>query len=178
MDFVVLGFGFGALSVVVGLLARLWSPWVQRIPHDVEIKRFELTRRVKRGRVCRAAGGVVAIAGATILVATVASLLLGAGDQTGLIVILVLLGLEILACLAWAWWDGQDRTRRPVRRATSRNRRPVPRQSRTQAEPGDEWRARSRVTSHQVSRPQGFEAPDPDDDPDDAASSMAASRGV
>jgi len=178
VDFVVLGFGWGALSVVVGLLARLGYPWVQRVPHNVEIKPSDLTRRVKRGRVCRAVGGVVAIAGATILFGTVAFLFFGAGDQTGLILVLVLLGLELLACLAWRWWDASDLARRPMRRVTSRNVRPAPDQVGAQTERGDEWRARSRGVSRQASRPQRFEAPVPEDDSEDASSSIAASRGV
>ncbi len=62
----------------------------------------EVAERVAWGRRCRAAGLVVAIAGAALCLITGVSLLSRVSDSTGMWIVLGTLGLAVLAIAAWA----------------------------------------------------------------------------
>jgi len=102
LDFVVVGLGIGALAVLLGLAIRDLGPFFRRIPRDGEMPWSEVAERVAWGRRCRAAGLVVAIAGAALCLITGVSLLSRVSDSTGMWIVLGALGLAILAIAAWA----------------------------------------------------------------------------
>jgi len=102
VDFVVVGFGVGALGVVLGLLARDIGPWFRRVPSGRALPGAELARRVAWGRRCRAGGAVVAIAGGAVCAATIVALLAGVGDGAGLAAVLLTLVGALLAVAGWA----------------------------------------------------------------------------
>ena len=111
MDFVVVGLGIGALAVLLGLAIRDLGPFFRRIPRDGSIPWSEVAERVAWGRRCRAAGLVVAIAGAALCLITGVSLLARTADSTGMWIVLASLGLAVLAIAAWAFrYSTLDRT--------------------------------------------------------------------
>ncbi len=103
MDFVVIGLGIGAFAVLLGLAIRDLGPFVRRIPQDGSMPWAEVAERVAWGRRCRAAGLVVAIAGAALCLVTGISLLTRVSDSTGMWIVLAALLLAILAVGAWAF---------------------------------------------------------------------------
>lgn len=102
MDFVVLGFGVGALAVLLGLAARDLGPMLRRVPRDGSVPWAVVTERVTWGRACRAGGLVVALAGAMLCVLTGAALLARASDDTGLFVVLGGVVAVLIVIAAWA----------------------------------------------------------------------------
>lgn len=92
MDFVVLGFGTGALAVLVGLLLAGDSPrWLARPGRDrVALEALAPIRRT--------AGWRVGVGGGLVLLATLLALLLGAGDGTGALVVAA--GIVVVG----TWW--------------------------------------------------------------------------
>jgi hypothetical protein len=102
VDFVVVGFGIGALGVVLGFLVRDVGPWLRRVPRGGGLGRGDVARRVAWARACRAGGSVLALAGGAVCAVALLALLGGAGDRAGLVAVLVALGLALLAMLAWA----------------------------------------------------------------------------
>lgn len=101
MDFVVVGLGLGALAVLLGLAARDLGPMVRRVPRD-GLAWAEVAARVRWGRACRAAGLVLALAGAGIALLTGVALLARVSDDTGMWVVLGGILVAALAIGAWA----------------------------------------------------------------------------
>ncbi len=102
VDFVVLGFGIGALAVLLGLALRNLGPWPRRIRQGQVLRWSEVTRRLAWGRACRAAGLVLAIAGGFLCFATLAALIARANDRTGALIVLFASALALLASVGWA----------------------------------------------------------------------------
>ncbi len=103
MDFVVVGFGFGALSVLLGLLLRDLVPWWFRVPLGRPLPERVVRRRVAHGRLGRAGGAVLAIVGSLLGLVALITLLLNAGDRTGLEVVFTALAAALLAILGWTF---------------------------------------------------------------------------
>lgn len=136
MDFVVVGFGFGALGVVLGFSLRDLGPWLRRIPRERELSGDESARRVAWGRACRAAGAAIAIAGGAVWLVAVVALLAGTSDRDGLLLVMGALALAVLGLVIW----GASYVRRYHPR--SPRPRPTPRAARAaSASSGDERRA-------------------------------------
>ena len=104
MDFVVLGFGVGALLVLVGLGVRDLGPMLRRLPRPglADLPWSEVARRVAWGRACRAAGLVVTLAGAALCLVTLLVLVAGAGDGLGMGLVLGMLATTVLVSAGWA----------------------------------------------------------------------------
>ena len=104
MDFVVLGFGLGALIVLVGLGLRDLGPWLRRVPRPGRdmLQWSEVGRRVAWGRACRAGGLVLTLGGASVCLATLLLLIAGAGDDFGMSVVVACLLLALVALGGWA----------------------------------------------------------------------------
>jgi hypothetical protein len=103
LDFVVVGLGVGAFAVLLGLAIRDLGPFFRRIPRAGTMPWSEVAERVAWGRRCRAAGLVVAIAGATLCLITGISLLARVGDSTGMWIVLAALVAGALAIALWAF---------------------------------------------------------------------------
>jgi len=124
VDFVVVGFGFGALSVLLGFLLRDLVPWWFRMSGSRPMPEPVVRRRVAHGRAGRAGGAVLATAGALLALITLVTLLLNARDRTGLEVVFGALAVALLVILAWGFTYVQRfhsrprgyRARTPVRR--------------------------------------------------------------
>lgn len=102
MDFVVVGLGLGAFAVLLGLAVRDLGPLFRRIPRDGALPWTEVAERVAWGRRCRAAGLVVAIAGAAVCLITGIALLARVSDSAGMWTVVVALVGALLAVVAWA----------------------------------------------------------------------------
>jgi len=126
VDFVVVGFGFGALSVLLGFLLRDLVPWWFRVSGSRQMPEPVVRRRVAHARAGRAGGGVLATAGALLALVTLITLILNASDRTGLEVVFAALAVALLAILAWAFTYVQRFHSRPrsYRAQTPARRRP------------------------------------------------------
>lgn len=101
MDFVVVGLGVGALALLLGLTIReLGSRWWSIRP-DEPLSAPDQARRLAIGRVSRAGGVVLGLAGGLILIATVAAIALGLPDRTGAIVVMAVVTVAVLGTVAW-----------------------------------------------------------------------------
>lgn len=101
MDFVVVGLGVGALAVLLGLTIReLGSRWWSLAP-GVPLSSPDQVRRLAIGRVSRAGGSVLSLAGVLILIATIVAIGLGLPDRTGAIVVMAVVTVAVLGTVAW-----------------------------------------------------------------------------
>ena len=103
MDFVVVGFGLGGLSVLLGLGLRDLMPWFWRVRAERERIPSEVARRVARGRGSRAGGLVVALSGGAICFVTLLLLLAGVGDRTGLLIVSATVTFGALTAAGWLY---------------------------------------------------------------------------
>ncbi len=127
VDFVVLGFGLGALVVLLGLALRNLGPWARRIRQGQVLPWSEVSRRVTWGRACRAAGLVVAIAGGFVFSMTLVALVGRVSDATGALVVLFASAAALLACVGWALVYARRQARlAPVLPGMSASPRSVP----------------------------------------------------
>lgn len=155
VDFVVVGFGFGALSVLLGLLLRDLVPWWFRVAADRPLPETVARRRVAHRRAGRAGGGSLAIAGAFLGLITLVTLLGNAGDRTGMEVVFAALTVALLALLAWGFTYAQRFHSRPwVHRSTLPRRladggRPIPEETPALSSPApSRWAAFEMGMSH------------------------------
>ena len=111
LDFVVLGFGLGALAVVIGLALGSIGTRRFKVRDDPERSWDSVAVAVDRGRTCRAIGRVLASAGGLVCVATLLLLVVGAGAAAGLRTVSVVLAVVTLRA---AWWAVQFRRQRPA----------------------------------------------------------------
>ncbi len=102
VDFVVLGLGIGALTVLLGLALRNLAPKARRIRQGQLMLWTEVRRRLAWGRACRAAGRVLALAGGFLCFATLAALFARASDNAGALVVLFASAAALLASAGWA----------------------------------------------------------------------------
>jgi hypothetical protein len=102
VDFVVVGFGFAALGVLVGVLLGDAGPRRRRVAPTVPLPAAECERRIAWGRACRAGGRVVTLAGLTVAAVTVLALVVGLGDRAGAVLVMATLALAMVAILGWA----------------------------------------------------------------------------
>jgi hypothetical protein len=122
VDFVVVGLGVGALAILLGLTIReLGARWWSLQP-DVPLSSPEQARRLAIGRVSRAGGSVLSLAGGLILLATVAAIALGLPDRTGAIVVMAVVAVAVLGSVVW----GAVYARRYHPRSARRARLPRP----------------------------------------------------
>jgi hypothetical protein len=104
VDFVVVGFGLGALAVLLGLGVRDLGPWTRPVPRAGrgDLAWAEIARRVARGRACRAGGLVATLGGTAICAVTFLALVAGLGDTAALWVVVATVALAALALVGWA----------------------------------------------------------------------------
>lgn len=102
VDFVVVGFGLGALGILLGIALRDGGSWWWRPRPDRSVPGGEVTRRVGWGRACRAGGRLLALGGGAICAATLLALALGLADRTGAALVLAVVLVAFGAVLAWS----------------------------------------------------------------------------
>lgn len=94
MDFVVVGFGLGALMIVLGFAIRDVGPLLRRPTGALSPEVLAALRRRYAG-FCRAVGNIAAVAGGVTVVLTLLALLAGVSDGVGWIVVLLAALLSI-----------------------------------------------------------------------------------
>lgn len=128
MDFVVVGFGLGALAVVLGLALRDLGPRLRPVHRNAPLPWAEIGRRLAWARICRSAGLVGAFAGGGILAFTLAGLVGRAGDRTGNLLLLLAGLFAAVGIAAWAgayaWRRAHPRRPFPLALPDLRARRP------------------------------------------------------
>jgi hypothetical protein len=106
VDFVIFGTGTGAALVLIGWLGRDLGPRLRDRPprDDAEVLSVEeLVARVSWARFCGSGGAALALCGALLLLATVATLVLRASDETGTTTMLATFGFVLVAMTVWSW---------------------------------------------------------------------------
>jgi len=116
VDFVVVGFGLGALAVLLGFALRDVGARWSRVRDGTVLPAGALARRVARGRACRAGGRALAVGGGAACGATLVALLAGVGDRTGATLVLAVLLLAFAALLVWSFAYAHRYHPRPRRR--------------------------------------------------------------
>ncbi|MCC6793175.1 MAG: hypothetical protein IT336_15940, partial [Thermomicrobiales bacterium] len=129
VDFVVAGFGFGALMVVVGFIVRDVGPLLwRRTGTDTSNTSQEASGRWRA--LCHGISGSLTAGGVLIILVTVVAVAAGLSDSVGSTAVLVaaVIGVAIAAALSArtfrGYRHGQLRVS-PVREATRRERPPV-----------------------------------------------------
>lgn len=125
MDFVLLGFGLGALLVLLGRAVRTYGPWIKRKNRVPSTPRPAFAAALRWGRVCRASGLLITLTGIFLCCITVILLLLDASDWTGMVVLSLSLVAAVLLSGVWAALFAHPEWRRMQRSP----RRDVPRQA-------------------------------------------------
>lgn len=137
MDFVVVGFGLGALGVLLGYALRgFGARWRRRV---VGFGSPEIARRSRRGRWCRGGGALLTVGGGGLWFVTVVALLVPASDSLGNLLVGGALALGVIGGAAWAVMFARLQpplpavpepmpgpVERPRSTARSRHRRPRP----------------------------------------------------
>ena len=110
-----MGFGLGALGVLLGLTLCDVERWWWRLRPRRSPTAAELTRRIAWGRACRAGGRVLAIGGASVSLMTLLALLARLDDRSGAVLVMTTLAVATTATLAWAAVYAHRYHPRPVR---------------------------------------------------------------
>lgn len=116
MDFVVVGFGIGAVLVLLGLAARDIGPRLRHIDRLRAVPSDLLGRRVAWGRVCRTGGRLLALAGTSLCLLTVGAVVGRLSDRRGSMLVLGGLVVVTIAMVAWSMVYAGRYHPRPVRR--------------------------------------------------------------
>ena len=101
MDFVVIGFGLGALVLLLGMIVQQVGPTFFRVPRTPPLAWAVFSHRRSRLRTCRAAGRMLAIAGGGICTVTFLALVAGVNDRVGAGLVLTAVLFALLGFLAW-----------------------------------------------------------------------------
>ena len=120
VDFVVVGFGVGALGVLLGLLARDAGSWHWPRPAAGDASTASIARRIAAGRASRAGGRVLALGGAVTCLATLLALLLRLSDRAGALLVLAALVLATAGAIVWAAVYSHRYHPRPLKAGASR----------------------------------------------------------
>jgi len=115
VDFVVVGFGLGALGVLLGLLLREAGAWWWRVQTHVWRPAADVAERVAYARACRAGGRILAMGGAVACGLTLIALLAGLSDRAGASVVVGSLTAIGFAIGAWAFTYAHRYHPRPAR---------------------------------------------------------------
>lgn len=115
MDFVVVGFGLGALGVLLGLLLREAGAWWWRVRTHLWRPAADVAERVAYARACRAGGRILAMGGAVACGLTLVALLAGLSDRAGASVVVGSLTAIGFAIGAWAFTYAHRYHPRPAR---------------------------------------------------------------
>lgn len=106
MDYVVFGIGFGSTLVLLGWALRTFGPGLRfREPEDGEsvLSGEALLGKLSWTRFIIACGAVLGSGGALMVLATIATVIVGPSDRTGTIVVLSCFFLMLIAVCGWAW---------------------------------------------------------------------------
>lgn len=96
MDFVVAGFGVGAILMLLGFAVRDLGPLRYRSVSEL------LPIHDEWLAMCRSVGTVFVIGGLVVCLATLVSLLAGAGDRTGSRSVMAVVAMATIACGVWS----------------------------------------------------------------------------
>ncbi|HEV2107165.1 MAG TPA: hypothetical protein VGR16_02790 [Thermomicrobiales bacterium] len=102
MDFVLLGFGIGALLILCGRAVRTYGPRAKRKDPESSVAFPVFVDAVRWGRVCRGSGLVMVCAGAFLCAITVVLLLASASDRLGMVIVALSVLAILLAAGTWA----------------------------------------------------------------------------
>ncbi len=104
MDFVVFGFGVGALLMLAGFGLRDLGPWLfGTTPDDYALPEFEDAKKTVRKQTLASIGNAISAAGAGVAVVTIAALLGKTTDRIGAIVVGMSLVLAAVGVGAWCY---------------------------------------------------------------------------
>ncbi|MBA3643594.1 MAG: hypothetical protein H0W59_05955 [Chloroflexia bacterium] len=109
------GFGLGALGVLLGLLLREAGAWWWRVRTHLWRPAAEVAERVAYARACRAGGRILAMGGAVACGLTLIALLAGLSDRAGASVVVGSLTAIGFAIGAWAFTYAHRYHPRPAR---------------------------------------------------------------
>ena len=122
VDFVVVGFGLGAIMMLVGFALRDLGPWLfganvssQSLPE------FEMVKTTIRKQTLASIGTGIATAGTGLAIVTLAALLAKTEDELGTIVVGMSLALAAVGVGAWTY-DAVRRSRAALVMVTSQER--------------------------------------------------------
>ena len=123
MDFVVAGFGFGALVLLLGIGLRDLGPRVRGVRPGATLAWTDVEARLRWARGCRATGLVLALGAGGVCLMTAVALVAQVGDATGSVMVTASAFGSVLVSIGWAFaYAGHERRHwRPVRSAA-----PVP----------------------------------------------------
>jgi hypothetical protein len=105
LDYIIFGVGASATLVLVGWLLRDWGPGFRdRKPaEDQVLTASEMVTRMAWARFCATCGMALAICGALVAIATLASFFFAPSDSFASDTVLASFGLSIVLMMAWAW---------------------------------------------------------------------------
>ncbi len=104
MDFVVFGFGLGAILMLVGFALRDLGPWLfGSVRHDEALPEFEGVKSTIRKQTLSSIGNAISVAGAGVAAVTFSALLSKADDDLGAIVVGMSLVLAAVGVGAWTY---------------------------------------------------------------------------
>lgn len=96
MDFVVAGFGVGAILMLLGFAVRDLGPLRFRSVEQLTPMHDEWLA------MCRSVGTVLVIGGLVVCLATLVSLLVGAGDKAGSRSVMAIVAVAVIGCGIWS----------------------------------------------------------------------------
>lgn len=104
LDYVIFGIALGAALVLVGWSLQQFGPSMRyRVSSDDVQSGTQLVSRLAWERFCAAAGLVVIIIGAILLVVTFVTLIVSPSDRTATLTVLVTTLLLIIGSAIWTW---------------------------------------------------------------------------
>ncbi len=106
MDYVVFGTGYGATLMLLGWALRTFGPGARyQDPGDSSVMGADaILARISWRRFAAALSAVIVTAGASLILVTVALILINPGDETGALIALVCFALILLAVAVWTWF--------------------------------------------------------------------------
>ncbi|HEV2072810.1 MAG TPA: hypothetical protein VGR29_04125 [Thermomicrobiales bacterium] len=105
MDYVVFGTGYGATLMLLGWALRTFGPGARyQDSGDGSVMGADaILARISWRRFAAALGSVIITAGASLILVTVALILINPGDETGALIALICFALILLAVAVWTW---------------------------------------------------------------------------
>jgi hypothetical protein len=96
VDFVVAGFGVGAILMLLGFAVRDLGPLRYRSVEQLTPVHDEWLA------MCRSVGTVLIVGGIVVCLATLVSLLIGVGDKTGSRLVMAIVAIAVIGCGIWS----------------------------------------------------------------------------
>ncbi len=115
MDFVLLGFGVGALLILTGRAVRAYGPRYRRQQLDTAVPFATFSAGLTWRRICRGGGLVATFAGVFLCLLTLFLLVAGVSDRSGMVIVVFSLLGTLIAVGIWALLFSRPEWRRAER---------------------------------------------------------------